>query len=221
MSGAPAIEAICIGLPKPFNGAELSAIDKKPVEGSVTIRKFGIEGDMVADTKVHGGPDKAVHLYPHEHYAFWREELGGHALLEGPAAFGENLMCYGLKEDAVLIGDRFRIGTAILEVSQPRQPCWKIDHRFQHKGMVKRIIQTHRSGYYFRVLEEGRVQAGDLAERVAPGHTGWTVARVFSKLYDPSDLAAPHELDEIAGLERLSAVFREKALKARAAPPSQ
>ncbi|WP_261320583.1 MOSC domain-containing protein [Qipengyuania aquimaris] len=206
--------AICTGLPKPFNGAELSAIDKRPVEGPVTIRSFGIEGDMVADTKHHGGPDMAVHLYPHDHYAEWDAWLGGHDLLSAPAAFGENLMVDGLTEDGVHIGDRFRLGEALLEISQPRQPCWKIEHRFGRKGMVARIVKQHNCGWYFRVLEEGSAKAGDMLQRVETGHDQWTVERLFASLYDPAERADQGQLEEIANLERLCDPWREKARKA-------
>ena len=202
--------AICVGQPKPFNGAELSAIDKQPVDGPVAIRSFGIEGDMVADTKHHGGPDMAVHHYPQDHYAGWSEWLGGHPLLGKPAAFGENIHASGLAEDHVNIGDRFRLGTALLEVSQPRQPCWKIEHRFGARGMVKRIVQEHNCGWYYRVVEEGTAQAGDPLELVEAGHGDWTVARLFAKLYDPSHKASADELREIAGLERLCTLWRNR-----------
>lgn len=205
------VTAICVGLPRPFNGAELSAIDKTPVEGRVAIRSFGIEGDMVADTKHHGGPDMAVHHYPHEHYVGWQDWLGGHDLLGGPAAFGENLMSSGLTENEVLIGDRYRLGTAVLEVSQGRQPCWKIEHRFGRKGLVAHILSTHHSGWYYRVVEEGEAQAGDVLERVEAGHEGWSVARVFAAFYDPRRACGKAEFEAIAGLERLSTVWRDKA----------
>ncbi|MEX0341820.1 MAG: MOSC domain-containing protein [Erythrobacter sp.] len=204
------VEALCTGLPKLFNGAELSAIDKRPVEGKVMIRSFGVEGDMVADTKHHGGVDMAVHQYPHDHYDAWDEWLGGHPLLSGPAAFGENVMASGLTEEQVHIGDRFRLGGALLEVSQPRQPCWKIEHRFGRKGMVARIVKQHVCGWYYRVLEEGAAQAGDPLERGETGHEEWNVARLFAKLYDPAHRATPAELQEIAGLERLSSEWRER-----------
>ena len=210
----PEVFAICTGLPKPFNGAEMSAIDKRPVEGPVTIRSFGIEGDMVADTKHHGGPDMAVHLYPHEHYAEWDAWLGGHDLLSAPAAFGENLMVDGLAEGGVHIGDRFRLGEALVEISQPRQPCWKIEHRFGRKGMVARIVKQHNCGWYFRVLEEGSAKAGDMLQRVETGHDQWTVARLFASLYDPAERADRGQLEEIANLERLCVPWREKARKA-------
>ena len=133
----PILTAICTGQPKPFRGDETSAIDKHPVEGRVAIGRLGVAGDAVADHKHHGGPEMAVHQYPHDHYPMWRDVLGGHELLERPAAFGENIVAAGWTEDAVHIGDRFRIGTALLEISQPRQPCWKIEHRFGRKGMIK------------------------------------------------------------------------------------
>ena len=209
------LHAICIGLPKPFNGAELSAIDKNPVDGTVTIRSFGIEGDMVADTKHHGGPDMAVHLYPHDHYADWDAWLGGHDLLKGPAAFGENLMTSGQTESEVCIGDRFRLGKAILEISQPRQPCWKIEHRFGRKGMVKRIISRHNCGWYFRVIEEGAAEAGSQIEQVERGHENWSVARVFAALYDPKTPTTRAQLEDLASLDRLCSPWREKARKAQ------
>ncbi|MBX7496446.1 MOSC domain-containing protein [Qipengyuania sp. 6B39] len=205
------VEAICVGLPRPFNGAELSAIAKTPVEGRVAIRSFGIEGDMVADTRHHGGPDMAVHHYPHEHYVGWQDWLGGHDLLGGPAAFGENLMSSGLTENEVLIGDRYRLGTAVLEVSQGRQPCWKIEHHFGRKGIVARILSTHQSGWYYRVVEEGEAQAGDVLERVEAGHEGWSVARVFAALYHPRSACGKAEFEAIADLARLSTVWRDKA----------
>lgn len=205
------VDAICIGLPKPFNGAELSAIDKRPLDGKAAFRSFGIEGDMVADTKHHGGTDMAVHQYPTDHYRAWNEELGGHPLLGGPAPFGENLMVAGLTESDVLIGDRFRFGTALLEVSQPRQPCWKIEHRFACKGMIARIIGKHNCGWYYRVVEEGEAEAGDELRQVEEGHDAWNVARVFAALYDPAAAPNQDELYAIASLERLTAKWRDKA----------
>ena len=209
------ITAVCIDLPRPFNGAELSAIDKRPVAGPVAIRSFGIEGDMVADTKHHGGPDMAVHHYASDHYAAWDDWLGGHALLQGPAAFGENLMSTGLMESDVCIGDRYRFGSALLEVSQPRQPCWKIEHRFWHKGMVKRILVGHMCGWYYRVIKEGEAEAGDALELVERVHERSSVARVFAALCDPESETTRAGLDEIARLERLASEWRDKAGKRR------
>ena len=207
------VSAICIGVPQPFNGAELSAIDKRPFEGPVMIRSFGIEGDMVADTRHHGGPDMAVHWYPADHYAEWDAWLGGHDLLSGPAAFGENLMANGPVETEVCIGARFRFGEAVLEISQPRAPCWKIEHRFGRKGMVKRILAQHTCGWYLRVIEEGRAETGDELVMIEEGHSDWSVARAFAALYDPDCDPNAEELAALASLDRLSGEWRDKAQK--------
>ena len=204
------VHSLCVGQPRPFNGAELSAIGKLPVDGPANIRSFGIEGDMVADTRAHGGPDMAVHLYPRDHYGWWREQLGPHALLDSANAFGENIVASGIDETIVAIGDRFRLGTALLEISQPRQPCWKIEHHFGTKGMVAKILTSHRCGWYFRVLEEGIWQPGDILEQVETGHSEWPIARLFAKLYDKAHKANPQELREIAALDRLCELWRSK-----------
>ncbi|MEL6488154.1 MAG: MOSC domain-containing protein, partial [Pseudomonadota bacterium] len=171
------IAAICTGTARPFNGAETSAIAKRPREGMVQLLKEGFAPDEQADRRVHGGPEKAVHLYPLDHHEVWREELKDKpalALLDEPGAFGSNLSVSDMDEHSVFIGDRFRLGSpetgAVIEVNQPRQPCWKVDHRFNTKGMTARIVETGRSGWYFRVLEEGEVQAGDTLERIEDGH---------------------------------------------------
>ncbi|MBU1756330.1 MAG: MOSC domain-containing protein [Alphaproteobacteria bacterium] len=216
-SGEAKVGALCVGQPRPFNGAELSAIDKRAVSGPVAIRRFGLEGDMVADTKHHGGPDMAVHHYPQEHYAGWAEWLGGDDALSWDAPFGENIVATGLTEIAVHIGDRFRLGSALLAVSQPRQPCWKIEHRFGRKGMVRRILREHNCGWYYRVIEEGTAQAGDHLVRVETGHEDWSVARLFAALYDPAQRASRTQLQDIAALEHLCAEWRAKAAKAASA----
>ncbi len=209
-----AIEALCAGKPAPFNGVEKSAIAKQPVAGPVRILSEGFECDEQADRKVHGGPDMAVHLYPLDHHDFWNGMLMGHPLLDDPGAFGSNLAVRGIGEKDVCIGDRFRLGTALLEISQPRQPCWKIEHRFQTKGMVKAIIENHNCGWYFRVIEEGEAQAGDALERIERGHVDWSVAHLFAKLYDPKHKASIDELREIASLEKLCTLWRTKVAEA-------
>ena len=206
-----AITAICIGLPKSFNGAELSAIEKRPADGLLTFRSFGIEGDMVGDPTVHGGEHMAVHHYPTDHYSGWDAWLGGHDLLAGPAAFGENLMSAGLTESEVSMGDRFRLGTVLLEVSQPRQPCWKIEHRFQRKGMVARIVAQGNCGWYYRILEEGRAQMGDQLECVERPHESWTVTRVFASQMRDAKATKAQDWKTMADLEPLSPGWRKRA----------
>src|SRR5690606_16433169 len=117
----------------------MSAIDKRPLEGAVRIDELGVAGDEQGDTRVHGGVDKAVHHYPFEHYATWRAELGELPALASPGAFGENISTRGLDEATVCLGDRFALGTAVLEVSQGRQPCWKLNDRFGVKDMARRV----------------------------------------------------------------------------------
>ena len=205
------LSALCIGQPKPFRGEDTSAIDKHPVDGRVAIRSLGLAGDAVADPKYHGGPEMAVHHYPHDHYPIWRDYLGGHDLLSRYGAFGENIVATGLTENQVHIGDRFRIGGALLEISQPRQPCWKIEHWFARKGMIKHILRTHACGWYYRVIEEGEAEAGDAIERVEVGHAEWSVARVFAALFDPDDRTTPADLRAIVNLDRLCPQWRGKA----------
>src|SRR3546814_365776 len=127
---------------------------KTPATGPRAVTFLGIAGDEQADLSVHGGPDKAIHHYPRDHYAFWDDALGGHALLASPGAFGENISTSGLVEDAACIGDRYRLGSALVEVSQGRKPCWKLGHRFGLATVPATVVRTRRSGWYYRVLEE-------------------------------------------------------------------
>ncbi len=141
---------------------EPSAIAKTPVDGPVRVHRLGLAGDEQADLTVHGGPDKAIHHYPHDHYAFWRTQIGDHPLLDQYGAFGENIATHGMTEETVCIGDRYRFGTATVEVSQGRQPCWKLDHRFGGLPVNTRMVKARRAGWYYRVLEEGEAAAGDM-----------------------------------------------------------
>ena len=203
------IEAVCTGTARPFNGAETSAIVKRPREGAVQVLEEGLAPDEQADRTVHGGPEMALHLYPLDHHDWWRGQIGGHPALDEPGGFGSNIAVTGLTEDMVHIGDRFRFGTALIEVSQPRQPCWKIEHRFGHRGMVANIVNTGRCGWYFRVIETGEVSAGDSLERVGAGASDWSVARVFRALV--AGKATPEELAELAELETLTPRLRARA----------
>ncbi|WP_324260920.1 MOSC domain-containing protein [Altererythrobacter sp. H2] len=213
----PLVSAICIGQPRPFRGEEQSAFAKQPVDGPVTFGPEGILGDAQADRKHHGGPHMAVHLYPLAHHAFWETELGGHELLAEPGAFGSNLAVDTITETEVMLGDRFRLGTALLEVSQPRLPCWKIEHRFGCKGMVRTIIRTARCGWYFRVIEQGMAQAGDSLERIETGCTPWTVAEVFAEIANPKAGTTSTRLAAMARSDVLSPSWREAAREKAAA----
>jgi len=162
-----------------------TGIFKQAVAGRVAARGHNLAGDEQADPAVHGGPDKAVYAYPSEHYAFWCRELGVESLPWG--AFGENLTTEGVLEPDVGIGDRFRIGTVELEVSQPRLPCHKLALRHQRADLPKRFLATDRSGFYLRIVREGELGAGDTIERLSRDGRGLSVADVQRLASGPRD----------------------------------
>ena len=153
-----------------------TGIFKSPVDGRVALRGDNLVGDAQADLTVHGGADKAVYGYPSEHYGFWCEWLGVDELPWG--AFGENLTTEGLLETEVCIGDRFRIGTALIEVSQPRIPCANLALRHERADLPKHFLASGRSGFYFRILEHGELGAGDAIARCESDPRGLSVAEV-------------------------------------------
>jgi MOSC domain-containing protein YiiM len=163
-----------------MGAAILTSIFKSPVTGRVPIRGHNLEGDRQSDLTVHGGPYKAVYAYAAEHYDYWAEQLPGFELSAG--MFGENLTTAGLDENVVKIGDRYAFGSAVLQVTQPRMPCYKLALRFGLADMVKRFWQSGRSGIYFSVVKEGDVAAGDRIEKAADGPEEVTVADVV-RLY--------------------------------------
>src|SRR3954465_6152027 len=155
------LRSLNTGLPREvtWHGRHVTTgIFKAPVPGRVALRTLNIAGDRQADLTVHGGPHKAVYCYPEEHYAFWSDQLPDTELVFGN--FGENLTTRGLTEDVVQIGDQFRVGSAILQVTQPRMPCYKLGIRFGRADMVKRFWDSERPGIYFSVVDEGDLGAG-------------------------------------------------------------
>ncbi len=225
---------------------KFSCIDKHPVDRPLMLGPEGFESDEQADRRVHGGPEKAVHHYPRDHYAAWRTELGckdmaaskgalppasepllgggartlppgylgmkeGLSVLDAPGAFGENVSTFGMTEATVAVGDVFRLGQALVQVSQGRQPCWKLSQRFGVRDMARRVQDTGRTGWYYRVLEPGTVAPADrieLVDRLAPD---WTLHRLWHALYvDRMNLA---ELQGIAALELLAEGWRRYALR--------
>jgi MOSC domain-containing protein YiiM len=189
-----------------FRPATRSAIAKQPREGLIAVGRLGLEGDEQGDPRHHGGLEKAVHLYALGHYPAWQAELAGHraaqAVLPAPGAFGENLAVTGLDEATLCIGDAWRFGSALLEISQARQPCWKLDDRFGVPGMARRVQQTGRTGWYCRVLEPGEVAAGARPRLERRPHPGWPLARLvgllFRDMLDPAALAEAAALPELA-----------------------
>jgi MOSC domain-containing protein YiiM len=159
-----------------YKGATISTgIFKKPVMGRVALRTLNLDGDQQADLSVHGGIYKAVYAYPSEHYEYWRRELPDTALPWG--MFGENVTTEGLTEE-LHVGDRLRIGSAIVMVRQPRMPCYKLAAKFQRDDMIERVLHSGRSGLYFSVEQEGEVGEGDSLEVISQNHEGITIAEM-------------------------------------------
>ena len=216
------ISALLVGRPVHFrsDGAMSSIGSRVSVEAAVQLTFLGFAGDKVGDPSVHGGHDKAVHFYPVEHYAAWAEDFRAshqepHPLLQRLGGFGENIAASFMTESLVCIGDRFRIGNALVEISQGRQPCWKIDHHFGLKGMTAGVIRTGRSGFYFRVIEEGVVNPDDGIVQVERARHGWTVERTFQMLIGGWHKAdgATDALRELAEMETLAANWRARAMQ--------
>ncbi len=160
-----------------YKGATINTgIFKRPVTGPVALRTLNLDGDRQADLSVHGGPYKAVYAYPSEHYGYWRQELPEETLPWG--AFGENFTTEDLAEDDLHVGDRYRIGSAVLMVRQPRMPCYKLAAKFQRDDMIERFLRSGRSGFYFSVEQEGEVGEGDAFEPISRNDGGITIAEM-------------------------------------------
>ena len=151
----------------------ITGIFKEPVQGRINLHKLNLEGDKQADLTVHGGMDKAVYSYPAEHYEYWQRELPKARMAWG--MFGENFTTEGLMEDAVNIGDRFQIGSAKLVATQPRMPCYKLGVKFGRMDIIRQFLASGRSGIYFRVLQEGKVGAGDAIHLISRNTNNITV----------------------------------------------
>ena len=177
--------SVNVGRPRlvSYNGNPVSTgIFKEPVSGRVILRTLNLDGDRQADLSVHGGPTKAVYVYPSEHYEFWKQELPEMALPWG--MFGENFTTEGLFETEVNIGDKFQVGSALLMVTEPRMPCYKLGIKFGRSDIIRRFLVSERTGFYFAVLQEGEVGVGDQIEMVERGKEAVRVndvTRLFSR----------------------------------------
>jgi MOSC domain-containing protein YiiM len=162
------VVSVNVGMPREIMtkmGPVTTGIFKQPIAGPVMIRTLNLDGDRQADLNVHGGPQKAVYGYPTEHYPYWHEQLP--QTTTTPGMFGENLTTEGLFEDSLYIGDRLKVGNAVVEVTQPRMPCYKLALRFERDDMIKRFLASGKSGFYFSVVEEGIVSSGSRIEIVS------------------------------------------------------
>lgn len=196
------IDGIFLGsITERWPGRPPSAIGKTPVDGGQDIDELGFIKDAQADPEHHGGHDKAIHHYPSDHYPVWIEE--GHIPAGTvPAAFGENIASLGLTEANTCIGDRFRLGSAVVEVSQGRQPCWKVNEHTANAKMAYLFQKTGRTGWYYRVLEAGRVSPGDQIVLIERHHPEWSVETVtrarLTRRASVQDAAALAELQVLA-----------------------
>jgi MOSC domain-containing protein YiiM len=203
MTRAPVAPLVLAGSVAPLgDDGRMSAIDKHPLPGPWRIGATGLAGDAQADARHHGGPEKALHQYALDHYAAWRAEIGDAPPLRAPGAFGENFSTRGWTEETVCIGDVVRFGSALLQVSQGRQPCWKLNRRFGVGDMAQRVQDSGRTGWYYRVLEEGAARAGDVLECVERPCPDWPLKRLSTLLYrdtgDRAGLAAMAALPQLA-----------------------
>jgi MOSC domain-containing protein YiiM len=205
--------SVNVGLPREVEWKRRTVstgIFKEPVAGRIMARRENLDGDRQADLAVHGGPEKAIYAYPAEHYDFWREALPEVDFNWGK--FGENLTISGLSEETLNIGDKFRIGSAIVMVTQPRLPCYKLAVKFNRDDMLKRFLESGRTGFYFSVKQEGEVGAGDEVIELSRDGNNVTVADIV-RLYlrqsdDPGLLAKARQLEPLP--ESWRAYFRER-----------
>ncbi|MBO8170530.1 MAG: MOSC domain-containing protein [Bacillaceae bacterium] len=187
-----------------------SAIHKQPVDGPLWLSRNGLEGDQQADLKHHGGVDKAILAYGASRYAFWQKEWNRTDLFFG--GFGENFTVDGLDEEGVCIGDVYQVGNTVVQVSQPRQPCWKLARRWSTPDLVQKILRLGYSGWYMRVIEEGYVQKGDSFTRIEQPFPEWTIIRCHQLMNKPE--ADTEQAVELASCPVLARAWRD-TLKAR------
>lgn len=200
--------SVNVGLPREvdWRGKRIrTSIFKAPVSGRVRVNNLNLEGDRQSDLSVHGGRDKAVYAYPSEHYAFWKGELPDADLPWG--AFGENLTTEGLSEDNVCVGDRVRCGSAEFVVTQPRMPCFKLGVRFERPDMVKRFQRSGRTGFYFAVLREGELAAGDPLSLIGSNEDRVSIAEIV-RLFT-AGAADQEQLLRVSELSALPEGWRE------------
>jgi MOSC domain-containing protein YiiM len=193
-------------------GGHVTAYGKAPRDGPVRAHMLGLEGDEVANTRVHGGPEKAIYAYGAGNYPLWTADHPQHADKLVPGGFGENLLVEGLLETNVCIGDRWRIGSALAELCQPRQPCTTLARWFDDPRMVKAMVKNGRSGWYLRVLEDGAMTAGDALVLEHRPDGAWSIARVLEASYrSPPRVAELAELAHAPGLAKDWAAWAGRA----------
>ncbi len=211
----PSVLSLQTGRVSPLGPKDVpSAFVKRPITGSVRAQVLGLEGDEQADHRVHGGPDKAVYFYPSEHYPNWIAEAPQHEQILTPGAFGENVTSVGLDEQTIAIGDVLEIGSAQMQVTEPRQPCFKLALRFNDKLLGRAMMQTGRTGWYVRVLKTGELRAGDPIRIARRPNPHWTIGRFNQFIIGRS--ASNEELSQLLELEGLAADWQKSIREALA-----
>jgi MOSC domain-containing protein YiiM len=208
--------SVSVGLPREItwhNRLVTTGIFKQPVSGRVALRTLNLDGDRQADLTAHGGEFKAVYCYPSEHYEYWKKEWPSRDF--PVAVFGENFTTEGMFEDSLYLGDRYRVGTAEVVVTQPRLPCYKLGVRFEDDQMVKRFLASKRSGFYVAVAKEGEVGAGDEIATVSHDARAIPVSEItrlfVTKHYTAEDVATIRRLDELPSVpEDWKSYFAER-----------
>src|SRR5829696_2402807 len=201
----PSVVSVNVGRPRPipYRGKQvMTGIYKKPVRGRLAVRGTNLDGDVQANRKVHGGFDKAVYAYAREDYDWWEGELSRPL---DPGTFGENLTTAGLDLNEALIGERWRAGTALVEVSEPRFPCFKLGFRMGTQRFVRQFARARRTGAYLRIVEEGELGAGDRIEVVGRPEHGVTIG-LFAEGY----LGDRDRLADVLAADQLSGEWRAK-----------
>ncbi|MDY6943685.1 MAG: MOSC domain-containing protein [Pseudomonadota bacterium] len=203
------VQQLSIGTSRPLPPeGQASAIFKQPTSEPLILEVEGFVGDQQADRRVHGGPERAVCQYPSEHYRYWRQRHRGYAEVMSAGLFGENLSTVGATEHDVRIGDVFRLGTALIQISQPRRPCWKVEHRSGVVGLAQQMSDTGRSGWLYRVCQPGAVEPGDgliLADRLKDAPSVAETWQIANDTRPPMDVLAA-----LAKMEALAQVWRQR-----------
>ncbi|HEY0701576.1 MAG TPA: MOSC domain-containing protein [Candidatus Acidoferrales bacterium] len=214
------ILSLNVGVPRQVEvhgGTILTGIFKQPVAGRIQLRRLNLDGDRQADLTVHGGPYKAVYIYPHEHYEYWKKALPNREI--PIAVFGENFTTEGLLESDVHIGDTFAVGSAEITVTQPRQPCYKLNVRFDDNHMVQRFLRSGRSGFYVQVTKPGEVAAGDEITVLSRDPRQVSIAefnRIFTaKTLTPADVEMIQKVMQIPAFPQESKDYFRENLAAR------
>lgn len=205
----PMLLSIQVGQPRLIEGDEpwLTSIFKTPVDGPLRLEPHNLVGDDQSDRTVHGGPDKAVCAYSADHFVWWRDALQRPNL--GAGAFGENFSIEGLTESTVCLGDSFAVGTAIVQVSQPRMPCWKLGRKWNRTDLPKLVVKAGKTGWYFRVIQAGVVAAGDDLRLLERPYAHWPITECNRLAYAKKSDGLDEERHALASCPALSAAWKQ------------